>query len=552
MSGGKHLLLLAALLHLARCQNELQVTVSPELKQIFFGDFLYLTCDGTSASTVKWFLNNKVNPLQTNKTWKIIVASTGDSYHCESNGKKSGSLKIPVLEYNPRASLTIKTGQPVMRHNSSVLLQLDYDKGLEGWKCWIVRGQKKSWIKLKLNKENNSSIVFQPSRLTVPETIFWCTDKGQELRSNQQLIRTTEKDISLEMYPQPAVLGESLTLRCLVWGTDQIRRAAFYKENSELAESEMPTYKIANVTESAAGRYKCDATFKHVAQTTKTPHEKVSDMQDVFVQGSPIKAVLSVTNGLSCSCPRCEGEYSYHYYKQDDQTWELMETTKSSMKPKESGTYACRAVMTTMRSFLSNTHSYQPGSSILTGVIVAIVMGLILIVAVICYKRLKKRGDTGPIYEDMPLRSRDEGGDKYEQLQTVGGKEREYDTLQTETQGRKKEGEYEGLKKEEMKDGVYHTLGMEGGAGGGGYEALKKEGMKEGEYHTLGMEGGAGGGGYEALKKEGMKEGEYDILKMEEGAGGGGYEALKKEGMKGDEYQTLGAGAAGGEGEQEQ
>eukprot|EP00064_Thunnus_orientalis_P001351 superscaffoldBa00000091_g1354 len=421
MSGGKHLLLLAALLHLARCQNELQVTVSPELKQIFFGDFLYLTCDGTSASTVKWYLNGKVNPLQTNKTWKIIVASTGDSYQCESNGKKTGPLEIKVLEYNPRASLTIKTGQPVMRHNSSVLLQLDYDKGLEGWKCWIVRGQRKSWIKLKLNNEKDLSIVFQPNRLTVPETIFWCTDKDQELRSNQQVIRTTEKDISLEMYPQPAVVGESLTLKCLVWGTDQISRAVFYRENRKLANDTTPTYKIANVTESAAGRYKCDATYRHVAQTTKTPHEKVSDMQDVFVQVSD-----------------------------------------------------------------------QPGSSILTGVIVAIVMGLILIVAVICYKRLKKRGDTGPIYEDMPLRSRDEGGDKYEQLQTVGGKEPEYDTLQTETQGRKKEGEYEGLKKEEMKDG------------------------------------------------------------MEEGAGGGGYEALKKEGMKGDEYQTLGTGAAGGEGEQEQ
>lgn len=77
------------------------------------------------------------------------------------------------------------------------------------------------------------------------------------------------------------------------------------------------------------------------------------------ISGSPIKAVLSVTNGLSCSCPRCKGEYSYHYYKQDDQTWKFMESTKYSMKPQESGTYACRAVMTTMRSFLSNTHSCE-------------------------------------------------------------------------------------------------------------------------------------------------------------------------------------------------
>lgn len=95
------------------------------------------------------------------------------------------------------------------------------------------------------------------------------------------------------MYPQPAVVGESLTLRCLVWGTDRIRRAAFYRENNALAESEKPTYEIRNVTESAAGRYKCDATYRHVAQTTETLHEKVSDIQDVFVQGMHTPPTLS-------------------------------------------------------------------------------------------------------------------------------------------------------------------------------------------------------------------------------------------------------------------
>lgn len=74
----------------------------------------------------------------------------------------------------------------------------------------------------------------------------------------------------------------------------------------------------------------------------------------------------------------------------------------------------------------------------------------------------------GPVYEEVALRSRDEN--KYETLQKAHGArgEAEYDTLFPVTSGReKKEGDYQQLKKEEMKDGTYYTLGMEGAAGGG-------------------------------------------------------------------------------------
>lgn len=107
----------------------------------------------------------------------------------------------------------------------------------------------------------------------------------------------------------------------------------------------------------------------------------------------------------------------------------------------------------------------------------------------------------GPIYEDVALKTRD---DKYETLQKARGAEREgeYDTLHPDAPGRERMegavgggGEYEALKKEGMKEELYHTLGMEGAGGGegGGYEALKKEGMKEGVYHTLGTKGTGGG-----------------------------------------------------------
>lgn len=113
----------------------------------------------------------------------------------------------------------------------------------------------------------------------------------------------------------------------------------------------------------------------------------------------------------------------------------------------------------------------------------------------------------------MELRSRAKDDDKYETLHGPHGAQREgeYDTFHPEAQGReKKEGEYQPLKKDEMKEGVYHTLGMEGATGGAeGYEALKREGMKREVYHTLGMEDAGGGeGGYEAVGKGS----EYEIV----------------------------------------
>lgn len=85
------------------------------------------------------------------------------------------------------------------------------------------------------------------------------------------------------MYPTPAVAGESLTLKCLVWGTDQITHTVFHKNNEIMRENNLPTYKIDNVTESVEGPYKCQATYRY--GTAKNLHDQVSDPQDLFVQG---------------------------------------------------------------------------------------------------------------------------------------------------------------------------------------------------------------------------------------------------------------------------
>ncbi|XP_034716136.1 uncharacterized protein LOC117936831 isoform X2 [Etheostoma cragini] len=549
MRGVQHLLLLAVLALLARCQQKPQVSMSPILTQIFSGDLFFLRCNSSTDGT-KWYINN-IEQMMTNDTWKISSASpkNSGSYQCKSgsNMQMSKAFSLKVLDYFPRASLTIKTGQPVVRPGDSVVLQLDHEEGLQGWKCFVYRAGKTMRIQLRLLNDS-VSVVFQTKRLEIPETIFWCSDTNKQLRSNQITVRTSVKDVSLEMYPLPAVVGDSLILKCLAWGTDDISRTIFYQNNAVIQDGIGYTYQISDVKESARGTYKCAATFTHKARTEGQPYNVVSDDQDMFLHAPAIKAFLSANNGLSCSCPLCPNNIYYHwYYKNNGQPWTLLTHNQGFIMPKKSGTYACRAVWNDGRSSLSIGHVYQVPTFIITVVVIVLVIVVLVLVAVFVLIRYKKRHATGRIYEDMPLKSQGE----YEMLRKGGQKEGEYDTLHPEAPGRqKKEGEYETLKKEEMTEGEYHTVRMEGAVGGeGGYEALKKEGRKEELYHTLGMEGAAGeGGGYEALKKEGRDKGVYHTLGMEGAAGeGGGYEALKKEGRKEGVYHTLGMEGAAGE-----
>ncbi|XP_045924863.1 uncharacterized protein LOC123982933 isoform X2 [Micropterus dolomieu] len=558
MKGGLQVLLLAVFMLLARCQN-IKVSMYPPFKEVFSGDSFYLHCEkSTSGNTVKWYMNN-TEQQWTNEIQKIEVAAPEHTglYRCEVNGQKSEIFNISVLEYLPIASLVIKTGLPVMQTGGSVVLELENEDGLQGWTCWVYRPSIKQIRRIALKLKNDSvNLAFQTYRLVVPETIFWCTDRNQDHRSNQITVRTSGKAIALEMDPLPALAGGSITLKCVAWGTDKISRAVFYKNNTILQDSQSSTYTISYLTEKVNGDYKCNATYKHVASTGGPPYEEVSDNQDLFVQEPPMKPVLS---SMTCSCPGCPSDAKYRWYNMDHKQLTHLDFETNYMKPDESGTYACQAMWKNMRTRLSNTEVYHHQIDP-TGVVMVIGTVVFFICAMLCiacaaYKWYKKRHGTGAIYEDVAMKSREKGDDQYEELQKPRGaqKEGEYDTLHPDAPGKeKKESEYEPLKKEEMKDGVYHSLGTGGAVGGdGGYEALKKEGMKEGLYQSLGVEGAVGGdGGYEALKKEGMKEGLYQSLGVEGAVGGdGGYEALKKEGMKEGLYQSLGVeGAVGGDG----
>lgn len=96
------------------------------------------------------------------------------------------------LEWIPRASLILETGQPVMRTGSSVVLQIDYEDGLlqPKWRCFVHKGGTTRRIMLAL-KNDTVRLSFQAYALLDRKNIFWCADKALRQRSNQIVVWTS-------------------------------------------------------------------------------------------------------------------------------------------------------------------------------------------------------------------------------------------------------------------------------------------------------------------------------------------------------------------------
>lgn len=100
------------------------------------------------------------------------------------------------------------------------------------------------------------------------------------------------KPVFVEMSPLPVIDGESLTLTCLVWGKYEIVKTVFYKDDTVISGNQGSTYEIPHSDKTQVGRYKCDASFTYIPNPEGSPHQAVSDYQNVFVQGMYIQTTV--------------------------------------------------------------------------------------------------------------------------------------------------------------------------------------------------------------------------------------------------------------------
>lgn len=97
----------------------------------------------------------------------------------------------------------------------------------------------------------------------------------------------SELKVMLEPPAAPALLGESVALRCAVWG-GKAEKATFYKDNNSIADADIieDTYIITNAKQDDAGQYRCHATYRysHISADAAR-QEGDSDAQELKVIG---------------------------------------------------------------------------------------------------------------------------------------------------------------------------------------------------------------------------------------------------------------------------
>ncbi|KTG39662.1 hypothetical protein cypCar_00048952, partial [Cyprinus carpio] len=153
---------------------------------------------------------------------------------------------------------------------------------LKDWTCSVLRGGSRSSLGVNLYEKMKRAVIFAELKEAERAT-FWC-QKNNIYRSNTVTLKMTELMVMLVPPAVPALQGESVALRCVVWGGPKLENVVFYKNKTELPKLSGGTYTIINATQDDNGKYSCHATyrFSHISAGA-AQKEGDSDAQELKV-----------------------------------------------------------------------------------------------------------------------------------------------------------------------------------------------------------------------------------------------------------------------------
>ncbi|RXN02256.1 high affinity immunoglobulin gamma Fc receptor I-like isoform X1 [Labeo rohita] len=458
-----------------------RVTLLPKFPQVFVGDDVTLICNHKKEiKPTKWFINGG---QQTHENYSMLLTAVtpknNGEYQCEQDGSKSDPYTLTVL------------GGAVMTDGEGRNLVLQTDDDPKDWICFVLRGESGFALGVDVDEKAKRGVIFAELKEAERAT-FWCKKKKTELRSNAVTLKKTELMVMLVPPAVPALQGENVALRCVVWGGPKLESAVFYKDQTKLKSSPEDTYTIINATPDDNGKYSCHATyrFSHISAEAGR-REGDSDAQELKVIASEsvnvmpimlaaILIILGVLIVVLIALKRRRGGSSIEATKRDKDKTAGGDYEQIQLKDKDTAVY--------------HTLGESAGKDQAEG----------------GYEALQQRKEEG-VYHTL-----------------VEG--------QGQGQGQG-EGGYEALKS--VKTEVYQTLSSDGsgkgqeqgqgqGQGEGGYEALKS--VKAEVYQTLSSDGskkpeGEAEGGYEQLPQ---KDKDYQAVTVEDNP----YEEVKKQASK--------------------
>uniref|UniRef100_A0A8C1IHF6 Si:ch1073-66l23.1 n=1 Tax=Cyprinus carpio TaxID=7962 RepID=A0A8C1IHF6_CYPCA len=396
----RSMLILAVLLALIREDKGQKPTVSllPKFPQVYIGDDVTLICNRKGGSKpTTWFIDDKKQSHQDYSMFLTAVTPKNNGeYKCEQNGLMSDPLTLTVLELEPHAQLSPSVGGAVMIKGEGRNLVLQAEDDLKNWTCSVLRGVSRFGLGVNVDEQMKRAVIFAELKEAERAT-FWCQKKNFS-RSNTVTLKMTEHVVMLVPPAVPALQGESVDLRCVVWGGSKLEKAVFYKDNTKIINSPEGTYTIVNATQDDNGKYSCRATyrFSHTSAGAALK-EGDSDAQELKVIGGPAAAIISgSTKSLQCSCPRCPDNcMSCHWYYtlfNDPHSRRRLPENDQSITAEEEGLYSCRFDCGKGLSRFSDSYSYKAQPAEFGGLLYILlgVAALIILMGVIVWM-LKRR-----------------------------------------------------------------------------------------------------------------------------------------------------------------
>ncbi|XP_048029798.1 high affinity immunoglobulin gamma Fc receptor I-like isoform X2 [Megalobrama amblycephala] len=399
-------------------QNKPTVSLLPRFPDVFVGDDITLICKGGSG-TIKWFINEVQQSHQDSSMVLTAVTSKNRGrYECERGNLKSDKFKLTVLELEPHAQLFPSIGGAVMSKGDGRNLVLQVDDDPNGWACFVLRGENGFRIQPAVNEKR--TVIFAELKEENRAT-FWCK-KGTQ-RSNAVTLKMTELRVMLEPPALPALLGESVALRCVVWGGGKVENAVFFKDTKQIANKTEDTYIITSATQDQTGKYSCRATYRYSHISPDASQQKGdSDAQELkFIGGPPAATVDSTsTTSLRCSCNGCPADCtSYRWYRtpfDDSFARKSLSVNGRYIDMDKEGMYSCRMDCGKGFSRFSNVYRYKAEPTYVLPIMAAILMVLGVLIVVLVVLKCRKRGEssvqtterdkdkrTGGVYEHIQL-----------------------------------------------------------------------------------------------------------------------------------------------------
>uniref|UniRef100_A0A671R6R4 High affinity immunoglobulin gamma Fc receptor I-like n=1 Tax=Sinocyclocheilus anshuiensis TaxID=1608454 RepID=A0A671R6R4_9TELE len=373
------------------------VSLRPKFPQVYVGDDVTLICNHKGGSKpTKWLINGKVQPHEDYSMLLIAVTPENNGmYECEQAGSKSDPYPLTVLELEPLAQLSPSVGGAVMTKGDGRNLVLQADDDLKDWACFVLKGVSTFSLGLDVDEKMNRAVIFAELKEAERAT-FWCKKKKKDLRSNAVTLKMTELMVMLVPPAVPALQGEPVALRCVVWGGPKLEQAIFYKDSKKIKTTSEGTYTITNATQTDNGKYSCHATYRYSHITAEAAQKQGdSDAQELKVK--PPAAVISAsTNSLRCSCPHCPASCtSYHWYHtlfNDPYTRRKLTENDEFITVEDEGLYSCRRDCGKGFSRFSNDYSYAVEFGRMWYILVAALILFVIIIVLIIVLKYRRCG----------------------------------------------------------------------------------------------------------------------------------------------------------------